>query len=109
MRLGHSKKSGRYYIGNSEEMLSYRPLRNLKGKIQLILTSPPFPLNEKKSYGNMTGDQYLEWFASLAPKFAEMLTEDGSIAVADWSRYIKVTGDQGIIHECDGYSLGGKS
>jgi site-specific DNA-methyltransferase (cytosine-N4-specific) len=62
-------------------MLSYRPLRNLKGKIQLILTSPPFPLNEKKSYGNMTGDQYLEWFASLAPKFAEMLTEDGSIVI----------------------------
>jgi DNA modification methylase len=81
VRLGHSKKSGRYYIGNSEEMLSYRPLRNLKGKIQLILTSPPFPLNEKKSYGNMTGAQYLEWFASLAPKFAAMLTEDGSVVI----------------------------
>ena len=81
MRLGQSKKSGRYYIGNSEEILNYRPLRNLKGKIQLILTSPPFPLNEKKSYGKMTGDQYLEWFANLAPKFAEMLTEDGSIVI----------------------------
>lgn len=81
MRLGQSEKSGRYYIGNSEEILNYRPLRNLKGKVQLILTSPPFPLNEKKSYGNMTGNQYLEWFASLAPKFAEMLTEDGSIVI----------------------------
>ena len=36
-------------------------------------------------------------------------TQQLVIAVADWSRYIKVTGDQGIIHECDGYSLGGKS
>lgn len=81
MRLGQIKKSGRYYIGNSEEILSYRPLRNLRGKIQLIFTSPPFLLNEKKSYGNITGDEYLEWFSSLAPKFAEMLTEDGSIVI----------------------------
>lgn len=81
MQLGHSKKSGQYYIGNSEELLNYRPLRKLKGKVQLILTSPPFPLNEKKSYGNMTGNQYLEWFADLAPKFSEMLTENGSIVI----------------------------
>ncbi|NEQ85893.1 MAG: site-specific DNA-methyltransferase, partial [Moorea sp. SIO2I5] len=81
MRLEQRKKSGRYYVGNSEEILSYRPLRKLRGKIQLILTSPPFPLNKKKSYGNMTGDEYLEWFASLAPIFAEMLTEDGSIVI----------------------------
>ena len=81
MRLEQRKKSGRYYVGNSEEILSYRPLRKLRGKIQLIITSPPFPLNKKKSYGNMTGDEYLEWFASLAPIFAEMLTEDGSIVI----------------------------
>lgn len=81
MRLGQTKKSGRYYVGDSEEILKYRPLRNLRGKVQLILTSPPFPLNEKKSYGNMTGDRYLEWFSSLAPKFAEMLTKDGSIVI----------------------------
>lgn len=81
MRLGQNKKSGRYYIGNSEEILKHRSLRSLRGKVQLILTSPPFPLNEKKSYGNMTGDQYLKWFASLAPKFSEMLAEDGSIVI----------------------------
>lgn len=47
----------------------------------MILTSPPFPLNEKKSYGNMTGEKYLKWFSNLAPIFAEMLTEDGSIVI----------------------------
>jgi DNA methylase len=61
--------------------LSNDALRNLKGKIQLILTSPPFPLNVKKSYGNMTGDEYLKWFSNLAPTFAEMLTENGSIVI----------------------------
>jgi DNA modification methylase len=79
--LAQRTKSGRYYIGESETILDSRAFRNLRGKVQLILTSPPFPLNEKKSYGNMTGDKYLEWFANLAPIFSEMLTDDGSILI----------------------------
>jgi len=79
--LAQRTKSGRYYIGESEAVLDSQAFRNLRGKVQLILTSPPFPLNAKKSYGNMTGDKYLEWFANLAPKFAEMLTDDGSILI----------------------------
>lgn len=81
MLLAQRTKSGRYYIGRSEAILDCRSFRNLQGKIQLILTSPPFPLNEKKSYGNMTGEEYLEWFTSLAPIFAKMLTENGSIVI----------------------------
>lgn len=81
MGLAQRTKSGRYYVGESEEILKSQAFRKLRGKVQLILTSPPFPLNEKKSYGNMTGDKYLEWFTSLAPLLAEMLTEDGSIVI----------------------------
>ena len=81
MILAQRTKLGRYYIGKSEAILDCRAFRNLRGKVQLILTSPPFPLNEKKSYGNMTGDKYLKWFANLAPTFAEMLTDDGSILI----------------------------
>lgn len=81
MRLEQSQESGKYYVGNSEEILIDSSLHNMRGKIQLILTSPPFPLNQKKNYGNMTGDKYLEWFASLAPIFAEMLTCKGSIVI----------------------------
>ncbi len=81
MRLAQRTKSGRYYVGKSEEILNSRAFRKLRGKVQLILTSPPFPLNEKKSYGNMTGERYLQWFTSLAPLLAEMLTEDGSEAL----------------------------
>jgi hypothetical protein len=79
--LAQRTKSGRYYVGESETILDSRTFRNMRGKVQLILTSPPFPLNEKKSYGNMTGDKYLEWFANLAPIFSEMLTDDGSILI----------------------------
>lgn len=81
MLLAQRVKSGRYYIGNSEAMLESRSFSQLRGKVQLIVTSPPFPLNAKKSYGNMPVDKYLEWFASLAPIFSEMLTDDGSIVI----------------------------
>jgi site-specific DNA-methyltransferase (cytosine-N4-specific) len=53
----------------------------LEGKVQLVLTSPPFPLNNKKSYGNLTGNEYRKWFVALAEVFAKLLTPDGSIVV----------------------------
>ena len=81
MLLAQEEKSGSYYVGQSETMLDCQAIQELRGKIQLIMTSPPFPLNEKKSYGNMNGSSYQKWFADLAPIFAEMLTSDGSIVI----------------------------
>lgn len=63
------------------EILSEDLAEDLHGKVQLILTSPPFPLNNKKSYGNLQGDQYLEWISSMAPLWSELLTDTGSIVV----------------------------
>ncbi|KAF5034138.1 hypothetical protein DSECCO2_599360 [anaerobic digester metagenome] len=40
---------GKYYVGNSEELLVSGLGKKLKNKVQLILTSPPFPLNQKKN------------------------------------------------------------
>lgn len=81
MALFQRDQSGRYYVGKTEDILKGSSFRRLKGKIQLIFTSPPFPLNYKKSYGNMVGEEYLDWFANLAPYFAEMLKENGSIVI----------------------------
>lgn len=58
-----------------------RPVSDLRSRVQLILTSPPFPLNRKKKYGNLTGEEYLGWLAKLAPLFREYLTMDGSIVL----------------------------
>ena len=79
--LSYEKNRGAYYIGDSAELLQSEAFSSLKGKIQLIFTSPPFPLNEKKSYGNKEGKEYLDWFQSLAPIFADMLTDTGSIVL----------------------------
>lgn len=77
-KLLYSTDYGKYYVGKCEETISRL---NLKGKVQLILTSPPFPLNNKKQYGNLTGDDYLQWFSGLAELFSSVLTPNGSIVI----------------------------
>ena len=50
-------------------------------QVQLVLTSPPFPLNTKKSYGKLQGEEYIRWFAEFAPLLRNMVTGDGSIGI----------------------------
>lgn len=67
--------------GRIEDALDTTPLLSLRGQINLIATSPPFPLVRKKRYGNETGEAYLKWLESLAKKLAGLLTPDGSIVI----------------------------
>ncbi|MCL5429794.1 MAG: site-specific DNA-methyltransferase [Chloroflexi bacterium] len=77
----HKTQLGKFFQGDSVELLNAALGQSLKGKVQLILTSPPFPLNNKKSYGNLNGNEYKKWFIDLAPLFANLLTENGSIVI----------------------------
>lgn len=77
----YERNGGIYFLGDAEQLLASDEFSSLKGKVNLILTSPPYPLNKKKSYGNLTGDAYLNWFVSLAPILSELLTDDGSIVL----------------------------
>ena len=72
---------GKMYQGDAEDMLRRYPIARFKGKVQLILTSPPFPLNRKKRYGNLTGNHYLEWIRRLGPLLGDYLAPDGSIVI----------------------------
>ncbi len=72
---------GKYYIGNSDDLLPGKLNKELKGKVQLIFTSPPFPLNQKKKYGNLKGKEYKKWFVNLAEIYSELLTDNGSIVI----------------------------
>ena len=82
-RLAHAFETswGRMYHGDCQQLLNQSPLTQYTGQIQLILTSPPFPLNTKKKYGNLTGDAYLQWLSQMAPLFRKYLTADGSIVL----------------------------
>ena len=50
---------GTAYCGDSLKVLKSKALQYHRGKIQLAFTSPPFPLNTKKSYGNLQGEDYI--------------------------------------------------
>ena len=81
MQCNHKTKLGSYYVGDSVKLLNSQVGKKLKGKVQLILTSPPFPLNTKKSYGNLQGQEYKKWFVGLAEIWSDLLAEDGSIII----------------------------
>lgn len=72
---------GKLLVGDSTEIANSYLNRYYKNKFQLIITSPPFPLNAKKKYGNKQGSEYLDWFVNLAPIFNELLTDDGSLVI----------------------------
>jgi site-specific DNA-methyltransferase (cytosine-N4-specific) len=72
---------GQMFKGRAEEILTSQHLEEYAGKVQLIFTSPPFPLNRKKRYGNKTGAEYVLWLARMAPLFTRMLAPNGSIVI----------------------------
>jgi site-specific DNA-methyltransferase (cytosine-N4-specific) len=75
--------------GRIEDALESAHLRKLQGRINLIFTSPPFPLVRKKSYGNKVGEDYLQWLKSLAPKLAALITPKGSIVIELGNAWVK--------------------
>jgi len=77
----YATRVGRMYCGKAEKLLRAYPLTRRRGKVQLVFTSPPFPLNRKKRYGNLEGQEYIQWLASFAPLFREYLTDDGSVVI----------------------------
>lgn len=64
-----------------EDALSSSRMASLAGRVNLIFTSPPFPLVRKKAYGNREGEDYLAWLEGLAPKLTGLLAPDGSIVI----------------------------
>lgn len=76
----YTTKYGKMFTGDCIKILKQQK-KSLKGKVNLIFTSPPFPLNRAKKYGNMTGEEYLEWIANMATFLKEYLSPDGSIVI----------------------------
>ncbi len=67
--------------GTAEAVLTPSFVRRYEGRVQLIFTSPPFPLKTPKKYGNMTGERYLQWLTGFATTFRQLLAPDGSLVV----------------------------
>ena len=79
--LLYATEYGHMILGQAEDALTSDLVQRYKGTVQLVFTSPPFPLNHKKKYGNLQGEKYVAWLASFAQPLAEMLAPDGSIVI----------------------------
>lgn len=56
-------------------------IKKYAGSVQLVFTSPPFPLNRKKRYGNLSGQDYIDWICNIGEKLKPLLTDTGSIVI----------------------------
>src|SRR5438094_2816695 len=52
VRVAYSTSLGGMLVAKIEEALDSKYLHALRGQIDLMFTSPPFPLVRKKEYGN---------------------------------------------------------
>ncbi|MDV3859130.1 site-specific DNA-methyltransferase [Elizabethkingia anophelis] len=98
----YQSEKGMLIEGNSIELLQNdRELAKLKGKVNLIVTSPPFPLNNKKQYGNEKGEEYKDWFIKLAPIFSDLLADNGSLVIEIGNAWEPDRPVQSLLHlEC---------
>ena len=71
-------------LGDAAEVLPLLP----RGCAQAIITSPPFALTRKKSYGNAASDEYVEWFSGFVPGFQHVLADDGSLVLEMGAAYL---------------------
>lgn len=79
--VAYRTKLGRMLHGMSDELLASDAMTRFQGRVNLVFTSPPFPLNTKKKYGNETGEEYIRWLCHFGPLLKALLTPDGSIVI----------------------------
>jgi len=68
---------GKAFCADSLKILQSLP----SSSVSLVLTSPPFALRRKKSYGNVSADKYVEWFWPFAKEIHRVLKSDGSFVL----------------------------
>ncbi len=64
-----------------ESVIDKYLIPNYTGRIQLIFTSPPFPLNRAKKYGNLNGEEYKNWLCDVIQSMIPLITGNGSIVI----------------------------
>lgn len=79
--IAYATKLGRLICSRAEDAFNSGVLEHYRGKIDLVFTSPPFPLNRKKKYGNLQGQAYIDWLAGFAWKLRSLLKPSGSIVM----------------------------
>lgn len=78
-------KYGKAFLGDALDLLQCLP----DDSVDLIFTSPPFPLQRPKAYGNEEQDKYVNWLLEFAPAIKRILKETGSFVLDIGGAYQK--------------------
>lgn len=73
----YSTQLGAAFVGDSLKLLSDLP----DGSVNLVVTSPPFPLQRQKEYGNLDQTEYVDWLLGFGRLVHRKLREDGSFVL----------------------------
>ena len=82
----HKTPRGQILCGDSLDWLHHPKNKN---SVDLLMTSPPFGLVSKKSYGNESQEDYCAWFRQFAEGFAKVLKDDGSLVIDISGSWVK--------------------
>lgn len=77
MELYYKTKRGQVILGDSLEYMADLE----SASVDLIVTSPPFGLVRKKSYGNVESHEYVSWFKPFGQQFKRILKPSGSLVL----------------------------
>jgi len=73
----YKTRYGAAYLGDSKDLLKHIP----DDSIDLVITSPPFALLRKKSYGNKDQAEYVDWLCGFGREVHRVLRETGSFVL----------------------------
>jgi site-specific DNA-methyltransferase (cytosine-N4-specific) len=85
---------GAAYLGDSREILAALP----EESVDLVLTSPPYALHFKKEYGNVSKQDYGDWFLPFARQIHRVLKPTGSLVLNIGGSYNPGTPTRSLYH-----------
>lgn len=83
--IGYATSLGKCVCGDSMKLLEQLDDKS----IDLVITSPPFALQRKKSYGNESQEQYVDWLCNFGKLVYSKLQDSGSFVVDIGGAYEK--------------------
>lgn len=81
----YTTRNGVQVCGDSLDILPQMPANS----IDLIVTSPPFPLLRQKEYGNEDQHAYVDWLVNFAKAAKDALKDTGSLVIDIGGAYQK--------------------